>query len=405
MRVNHLIVPPVLLALLATACSTPSASPSGTPSGTPQPGTTAPGTTRPSTAGTSAGGQDAALGTPGRSPSTPADSGPAPAPRWVRVLRQPVDGQHLLAQQRRYLVTRASDDAGTTTITERTTRRVAVRHVPPDGFVAQSPVVIDDRWALIEEIRSDGPNPQIRAYRYDLRTGARQDLAEVEGLPRITEPEIGAYDGTFAFTTTDARRRSCLMVGELATLKARRVSCVAAPGYVADPVVSADSVTFSEITAPETPKRCKRVLTAALDAGPARPVAAVKPCIQWSAAALDGATIWSEVAASDPDQYQSKAYLRESADGPVKSLGTILTDTIVPCGSWIHWEVRTVVNGAEQYKVLRWRVGLAQPQPIYSSLPDTALSGLSCQDSKLLVESAHLGAGTKHADALLADAG
>jgi hypothetical protein len=316
-----------------------------------------------------------------------------------------VDGQHVVTQQSRYLVTRDSDDAGTTTVTDRASRRVVVRHAPASGFVAQSPVVIDDRWALIEEIRSDGPSPEIRAYRYDLTSGAKQDLAKVKALPRITEPEIGSYDGTFAYSTTDSLRRSCLVVAELATLRTRTVNCVADPGYFADPVLSADSVTFSEITAPETPKRCKRILTAALTGGPARPVAAAKKCIQWSGASVHGATVWSEVGASDPDQYQSKAYLRESADGPARSLGPIVTDTIVACGNWIHWEVRNIVNGAEHYEILRWRSGLDRPQRIYATPPDTTITAPSCQDGKLLVEAAHLGAGTKYTEALLADAG
>jgi hypothetical protein len=318
------------------------------------------------------------------------------------VLRQPVDGQHVVTQQRKYLVTRSSDDAGTTTITDRASRRVVVRHAPPAGFVAQSPVVIDDRWALVEEIRADGPNPEIRAYRYDLTTGKRTDLSQQRALPRISEPEIGAYDGTFAYSSTDSGRRSCLVVADLASLKARTVSCVADPGYVADPVVSADSVTFSEITAPESPRRCKRILTAALAGGSARAVGATRNCIQWSGASLRGATIWSEVGAADPDQYQSRAYLREFADAPARSLGMIVTDTIVACGNWIHWEVRNVVNGAESFQIQRWQPGLARPQLIYSTPPDTALTAPSCQDGNLLVEAAHLGSGTKYTEALQA---
>jgi hypothetical protein len=343
--------------------------------------------------------------TPTSRGSTPTSPGTTAIPAWTQILRQPVDGQHVVTQQSRYLVTRSSDDAGTTTVTDRATRRVVVRHAPPSGFVAQSPVVIDDRWALIEEIRSDGPSPDIRAYRYDLTSGAKEDLAKVEGLPRITEPEIGSYDGTYAYSTTDSRRRSCLVLADLATLKTRSVSCVADPGYLADPVLSADTVTFSEITAPETAKRCKRILTAALTGGPTRPVAAAKNCIQWSGASLRGATVWSEVGASDPDQYQSKAYLRESAGGRARSLGPIVTDTIVACGNWIHWVVRTVVNGAEHYEVQRWRNGLARPQRIYATPPDTSITAPSCQDGKLLVEAAHLGSSTKYTEALIADAG
>ena len=289
-------------------------------------------------------------------------------------------------------------------MTDRASRRVVVRHRPPAGFVAQSPVVIDDRWALIEEIRSDGPSPEIRAYRYDLASGARQDLAKINGLPRITEPELGAYDGTFAYSTTDRRRRSCLVIAELASLKTRSVSCVADPGYVADPVVSADSVTFSEITAPGTPQRCKRLLTVPLSGGAAHPIAAAKNCIQWSGASLRGATVWSEVGASDPDQYQSTAYVHESTGSPARSLGPIVTETIVACGNWIHWEVRTVTDGAEHYQIQRWQPGLSRPQRIYATPPDTALTAPSCQDGKLLVEAAHLAADTKYTEALQTDA-
>ncbi|MDX6250667.1 MAG: hypothetical protein QOF10_4027 [Kribbellaceae bacterium] len=318
------------------------------------------------------------------------------------MLRQPVDGQHVVTAQRKYLVTRSSDEAGTTTVTDRASKRVVVRHAPPAGFVAQSPVVIDDKWALIEDIRSDGPDPEIRAYRYDLTSGTRTDLSTQRALPPISEPELGAYDGTFAYSSTDSRRRSCLVIAELASLKTRSVSCVPDPGYVADPIVSADSVTFSQLTAPSSPQRCKRLFTAPLSGGPARPVAAAKNCIQWSGATLRGATIWSEVGASDPDQYSSKAYLRETGDSATRSLGQIVTDTIVACGNWIHWEVRTISDGVEAFQILRWQPGLARPQRIYATPPDTALTAPSCQDGQLLVEAAHLGGGSKYTEALLA---
>lgn len=309
-------------------------------------------------------------------------------PVWTKVLRQPVNGLHLVTQQRKYVVTRGSDEAGTTTVTDRASKKVVVRHVPAAGFVAQSPVVIDDRWALIEDIRSDGPDPQIRVYRYDLTTGRRTGLPT--SLPQVSEPEIGAYDETFAYSSTDAGGRSCLIIAELATWKARTVTCVAAPGYVADPVVSADAVTFSEITSPETARRCKRILTASLTGGPARPVPAATNCIQWSGATLRGATVWSEVAASDPDQYQSKAYVRETADSPARPLGTVVTDTIIACGTWIFWETRTVANGNETYHINRWRPGLTKPQRIYTGRPGVALTPLTCQHNTVYVEAAHL---------------
>jgi hypothetical protein len=67
--------------------------------------------------------------------------------------------------------------------------------------------------------------------------------------------------------------------------------------------------------------------------------------------------------------------------------------------------VRTVVNGAEHYEIQRWRNGLARPQRIYATPPDTSITAPSCQDGKLLVEAAHLGSSTKYTEALIADAG
>lgn len=389
MHHKSLIVAVAAVAMLTAACSS-GGSDQGNPrqsGGTP---TATPSSSKPSTA-------------PSDSTGTPTGA-PAGPPKWTSVLRQPVDGEHLVTQHRKYVVTRSSDSAGTTTVTDRASRRVVVRHRPPAGFVAQSPVVIDDRWALIEEIRDEGPSPQIRVFRYDLASGARQDLAKIPGLPRVSEPEIGASDGTFAYASTDSQGRSCLQVADLAGLKARAVNCVADPGYIADPIVSADSVTFSEITAPGTSARCKRLLTAPLAGGPARPVPAAKKCLQWSGASLRGATAWSEVGADDPDQYQSTAYLRESPTAPARALGSIVTDTIIACGNWIHWEVRTVAGGADQYQIHRWQPGLARPQRVYASAPDTALTAPSCQDSKLLVEAAHLGNGAKYTEALQLDA-
>ncbi|TDC33317.1 hypothetical protein E1261_06535 [Kribbella albertanoniae] len=318
-------------------------------------------------------------------------------------MRQPVDGQHLVTRQRKYVVTRASDEAGTTTIADKSSRKVIVRHVPAKGFVAQSPVVIDDRWALIEDIRSEGSDPEIRVVRYDLSTGRAGGIGK---LPRVSEPEIGAYDGTFAYSSTDAKNRSCLIVASLDTLSSRTVGCVAAPGYLADPVVSSDSVTFSEITAPETTGRCKRVLTASLSGGPARPVPAATKCIQWSGASVGGATIWSEVAASDPDQYQSKAYLRESADAPTRALGAVATDTILACGNWILWETRTVGSGGEEsFQINRWTAGLTKPQRIYTGKPGIALTPMTCQDNTVYVEAADLSASPTYTEAISATAG
>jgi hypothetical protein len=160
---------------------------------------------------------------------------------------------------------------------------------------------------------------------------------------------------------------------------------------VADPVVSADTITFSEIVAPGTARRCKRVLTAALTGGAPRPVPAATNCIQWSGATLHGATVWSEVGASDPDQYQSKAYVRESGDAPARSLGTIVTDTILACGNWILWETRTVSpTGEETYQINRWRPGLTKPQTMYGGKPGVALTPMTCQDSTIYVEAAYL---------------
>ncbi|MEV0288261.1 MULTISPECIES: hypothetical protein [unclassified Kribbella] len=333
---------------------------------------------------------------PSKTPSV--DTSP---PKWTKVLRQPVDGLHLVTQQRKYVVTRGSDEAGITTVTDRASKKVVVRHVPAAGFVAQSPVVIDDRWALIEDIRSDGPNPEIKVVRYDLTTGRPAGLGR---LPRVSEPEIGANDATFAYSSTDAKNRSCLIVADLATLASRTVGCVAAPGYIADPVVSADSVTYSEIAAPETSRRCKRILVASLTGGAARPVPAATNCLQWSGASLGGATVWSEVAASDPDQYQSKAYVRESADSPTRALGAIVTDTIIACGHWIFWETRTVADGNEAYQINRWRPGLAQPQRIYTGEPGTALTPLTCQDDVVYVEAAQLATTPSYTEAFSAPA-
>lgn len=332
-------------------------------------------------------------------PGRPTDTGTA-LPTWANVLRQPVDGQHLVTQQRKYVVTRGSDEAGTTTIADRTTKKVVVRHVPATGFVAQSPVVIDDHWALIEDIRSDGPDPQIKVLRYDLTTGK---ATAPTALPPVSEPEIGAYDGTFAYSSTDTKNRSCLIVADLATLKSRTVTCVAAPGYVADPVVSADTVTFSEIIAPETARRCKRIVTAPLSGGVAQPVPPATNCIQWSGATLRGATIWSEVGASDPDQYQSKAYVRESGDSPARPLGTVVTDTILACSNWILWETRAVgPAGEETYQIKRWRPGLTEPQTMYPGKPNVALTPMICQDSTIYVEAAHLAASPTYTETISA---
>lgn len=106
---------------------------------------------------------------------------------------------------------------------------------------------------------------------------------------------------------------------------------------------------------------------------------------------MRGATVWSEVAAADPDQYQSKAYIRESGDSPARPLGTVVTDTILACGNWILWETRTVsATGEETYQINRWRPGLAAPQRMYAAKPGVALTPMTCQDNTVYVEAAYL---------------
>ncbi|MEV5965438.1 hypothetical protein AB0L70_26960 [Kribbella sp. NPDC051952] len=382
MRRTTVAVGTLFVLLLAGCSSSPDESGQETPTSAP------PSTRKPSA-------------TPSTTPSTPGpptDSGTA-VPAWAKVMRQPVDGQHLVTQQSKYVVTRGSDEAGITTVLNRTSKKVVVRHAPAAGFVAQSPVVIDDRWALIEDIRSDGPDPQIKIFRYDLSTGRATGLG---ALPPVSEPEIGAYDGTFAYSSTDAKNRSCLVLADLGTLKSRTVACVAAPGYIADPVVSADTVTFSEITAPETARRCKRILTATLSGGQPRAVPAATNCLQWSGASLRGATVWSEVGPTDPDQYQSKAYVRDSADSPARPLGTVVTDTILACGNWILWETRTVTAGTESFQINRWRPGLPKPQRIYTAPAGAALTPLTCQSNKVYVETAYLSSSPTYTETISA---
>src|SRR3954452_20165899 len=104
-------------------------------------------------AGCSSSSDSSQPSAPGTTTTPPPTSATPPAqtntavPVWAKVLRQPVDGQHLVTQQRKWVVTRGSDEAGITTIADKASKKVVVRHVPAQGFVVQSPVVIDDRWA------------------------------------------------------------------------------------------------------------------------------------------------------------------------------------------------------------------------------------------------------------------
>jgi hypothetical protein len=119
-------------------------------------------------------------------------------------------------------------------------------------------------------------------------------------------------------------------------------------------------------------------------------VPAATNCLQWSGASLAGATVWSEVGATDPDQFQSKAYVRESADSPARWVGTVVTDTILACGNWILWETRTVADGNESYQINRWRPRLGRPQRVYAGRPGVALTPMTCQDGTVYVEAAYL---------------
>jgi hypothetical protein len=64
--------------------------------------------------------------------------------------------------------------------------------------------------------------------------------------------------------------------------------------------------------------------------------------------------------------------------------------------------VRTVTNGAEAFQIQRWQPGVARPQRIYATAPEVALTAPTCQANTLIIEAAHLGAGSKYTESLQA---
>jgi hypothetical protein len=90
-RRRHLLIPITAVALLAAGCSG-SPSPESAPSVSPTPSSGTPSSSPPG---------DTTSRPPSGPPTSSTPGTPSGKPTWTKILRQPVDGQHIVTQPRK----------------------------------------------------------------------------------------------------------------------------------------------------------------------------------------------------------------------------------------------------------------------------------------------------------------
>jgi hypothetical protein len=274
-------------------------------------------------------------------------------------------------------------------IVDTSTDRTVVEHAPPrDPRVNWhvSNVWFDAPWLVVEESAYDGGAP-VRAYRYDLRTGARMPIGAAAGMPTPTN-FLGwsAGGGLVTYATGTPVTGACVVVVQLDTLSWRKRHCVPAKSSIDRTQLGPGGTVVFKV---ETWKVSKpgQLPCARLYAMPATGTSAPAPlpqraaCDGFSGVAGAGWQVWSESAVDTELPMVSTGYAR-APDGSVTELGEVQTGSIAPCGDAAYWIVAIGgSNGNQDATLARWRPG-GSPEVVYRGGPGAILAELHCADGR-----------------------
>lgn len=232
--------------------------------------------------------------------------------------------------------------------------------------------ILQDVWltgdfAVVEEINETAKRIQLSVW--DLRDGREVRLPQ-----QPTQPEVAVDFDRVVFTTGRASARMCLQSLDLRTTRVTALRC-APPGVVlGDLAIGTESVLYSEVVAPGTPQRCKRlvVLTPSV-----KPVPATRKCLGWSGASAGEDVAWDEADPSKAEFPTSEGYLLTS--GRQVPLGSMTTNTLVSCGNGFYW----VVADVEGQRVEGW-TRASGVRTLWGPQQEILPAGLQCSDGRWL---------------------
>jgi hypothetical protein len=246
-------------------------------------------------------------------------------------------------------------------IVDTLTKKTVVNYVPPapSGVVWNvDNVWFSAPWAVIQESTYDGKLP-VRAWRYDLRTGARKPIGAEAKMPTpLTYLGWSAKNGTLAYGSGGAYGTgSCLVTVDIATLTWKKRHCVTGKALVDRTYVGpSKTVMFKTATNPGSGKPiCATLFTqSAFGDDQAKPVAQQKKCEGFSGFATDDWAMWSEISTGAEAPNESTGYAR-TADGKIFQLGQVNTGSIIECGGYAYWSY----TRDDEYPmgIIRWAPG------------------------------------------------
>jgi hypothetical protein len=199
------------------------------------------------------------------------------------------------------------------------------------------------------------PKRLVRLSIYSTKSGSILDWPPSHAqVPQIPDADVAG--GQLGYLTgLPDEGGICFRVVDLTNLETRKLQCAPADVTLGDVALHDGIAVISRLVHPLAPKqRCKTLEVIDLasghhDAAVEHDIADHAHCLAWDGVAVGDALAWDQ---ADPNSEMIQfghGFVR-TADGTIQPLGTLLTDTMVPCGDALYW----LTGRHDQSQVERW---------------------------------------------------
>jgi hypothetical protein len=258
----------------------------------------------------------------------------------------------------------------------------ALRHFAgPGQWLTQNAWFWRDRAVFLD---LNYPKRVVRLSIYSAKDGSILDWPPTQAqVPQI--PDADVAEGQLGyFTGLPEEGGMCFRVVDLPDLETKTEEC-AGDGVILGDVALHDGIAvISRLVHHLAPKRrCKTLEAIHLDTG--RHATAVEHdiadhahCLAWDGVAVGDALAWDQ---ADPNSEMIQfghGFVR-TADGTIQPLGTLLTDTMVPCGDALYW----LTGRHDQSQVERWTPD-GQIAIVYRTGPNRLATLPQCANNRWL---------------------
>jgi hypothetical protein len=269
---------------------------------------------------------------------------------------------------------------------------VVIDHMVPDfadGWATHG-AFITGPWLIVTEANTLHSS-DVRAYRYDLRSGTQIDLNGKGSLPAPGDI-WSVSDGLATFATNDVDRLvSCLIVFDVASLEWRERWCDPQEQFVDWVRLGPGGTITFRLQESSVPERepCARLFQLQ-EAGSDTPteLPLQETCKGFSGAGGPDWAGWSEVGLRSPSIARSHGYAQRP-DKRIVGLGDLQTGSLSACGDWLYWQVEVPASSSVQLR--RWHPG-SDGEIVFETPPDSLLGRQECSGRWLTVVVAEQGA-------------